>query len=238
MAKELRELLAGDFEGRNLDRLIFEKEDQFRPALRLLINDLKVQSAVFEILAFVGVPEDMSQIVSHRPAASNELFRDRWAYGVACALVQPANEADWLFLKSCARGEYDDNWVVSGGIQSLKLIAAPRSLEILKTIRDSNIKPSSRVLNAIKYIESKPLPLEDTDLEGLGKRVAEAIKIGRWTGNGQPHFNENKDKAWLDCVFIAGRDELTYTATSHKDKDKWKFRGVRETMQALLARGE
>jgi hypothetical protein len=237
MTSELREFLAGDLEG-SLEKSFFDREDQFRPALRALISDLKIQSTVFEILAFIGVPEDLSLIVSHRPGAANKLFSDRWAYFVACALAQPRNEDDWLFLKSCARGEYDDDWAIFGGVQALKLIAAPRSLEILKTIRDSNTKPSARIQNAIKYIESKPDPLEDSDLQALAKRLAEIIKISRWKGNSEPHFNGKKDKAWIDCVFIAGRDELTYTATFHKEKHKWKFRGVRETMQSLLAKAE
>ena len=65
--------------------------------------------------------------------------------------------------------------------------------------------------------------------------MAQAIKIGDWQENKKPRFNDNGDKALIDCEFIAGRDLLIHTATFHKVGDVWKLRGVRETMQALLA---
>ena len=69
-----------------------------------------------------------------------------------------------------------------------------------------------------------------------GKKVAQAIKIGQWQGNEPPQFNEKKDKALVACEFIAGRDLLIHTATFHMVDGRWRLRGVRETMQALLAR--
>ena len=89
---------------------------------------------------------------------------------------------------------------------------------------------------AIKYIESGAAPLSDEEIVVAGKKVAQAIKIGRWRGNKPPQYNEEKDKALVACEFIAGRDLLVHTATFHKVDGKWKLRGVRETMQVLLAR--
>jgi hypothetical protein len=78
--------------------------------------------------------------------------------------------------------------------------------------------------------------LSDEDIVVAGKKVAQAIKIGTWQGNKPPQFNEKKDKALVACEIIAGRDLLVHTATFHKVDGKWRLRGVRETMQARLAR--
>jgi hypothetical protein len=42
--------------------------------------------------------------------------------------------------------------------------------------------------------------------------------------------------ALINCEFIAGSDLLVHTATFQNMNGIWKLRGVRETMQALLAR--
>jgi len=78
--------------------------------------------------------------------------------------------------------------------------------------------------------------LSDEDIVVAGRKVAQVIKIGKWQGNKPPQYNEKKDKALVACEFIAGRDLLVHTATFHKVDGKWRLRGVRETMQALLAR--
>ena len=127
-------------------------------------------------------------------------------------------------------------WVDAGAVTTLKLIASPRSKQVLKDVGEKNKDRADSVQNAIKYIEAGPASLADEDLVTVGKRVAQAIKIGKWRGNKPPQFNEKKDKALVACVFMAGRDLLIHTATFHKVDGKWRLRGVRETMQALLAR--
>lgn len=78
--------------------------------------------------------------------------------------------------------------------------------------------------------------MSDEDIVVAGRRVAQAIKIGKWQGNKPPQYNEAKDKALVACEFISERDLLFHTATFHKVNGKWRLRGVRETMQVLLAR--
>jgi hypothetical protein len=231
----LREVLAGEFEGEDLERRVSLKEGRFRPALRRLVEDPKVAKQAIQLLAFIGVPDDLRWVVRHAPSPKRELFEDRWAYGVVSALVEPSTEQEWSFLRKCALTEYDDLWVDAGAIQTLKLIASPRCLKILDEVRSGNEDRANLVTNAIQYIRSNPAPLSDQNLIALGKRVAQVIRIGKWTGNKPPAYNESGDKAWIDCEFIAGRDRLVHTATFHKVGELWRFRGVRETMQALLA---
>jgi hypothetical protein len=235
---ELRELLAGDFDdsGPGLNELVFVQEHKFRPALRALIADAKVGTAAGQLLAFIGVPDDVRLFVNHAPPPKRELFEDRWAYGVVCALLEPATEKEWAFLRNCAINEYDDLWVDAGAIRTLKLIASPKSKQVLKEVAENNRDRADSVEDAIKYIESTPASLSDEDIVIAGKRVAQAIRIGKWQGNKAPRFNEKKDKALVACEFIAGRDLLIHTATFHEVDGRWRLRGVRETMQALLAR--
>ncbi|MCC6234236.1 MAG: hypothetical protein IT580_16450 [Verrucomicrobiales bacterium] len=132
--------------------------------------------------------------------------------------------------------EYDDLWVDVGAIRTLKLIASQKSKQVLKEVGEKNKDRADSVEDAIKYMESAPASLADEDLVIAGKRVAQAIKVGKWQGTKPPQFNEKKAKALVACEFIAGRDLLIHTATFHKVDGKWRLRGVRETMQALLAR--
>jgi len=235
---QLREMLAGDFEhsGAGLNELVFVQEHRLRLALRALVGDSKVGTAAGQLLAFIGVPDDVRLFLDHIPPPKRELFEDRWAYGVACALLEPATEKEWTFLRNCAINDYDDLWVDAGAIRTLKLIASTKSKQILEEVGRKNKDRASSIEAAIKYIESGPAPLADEDIVVAGRKVAQAIKIGKWQGNKPPQFNEIRDKALVVCEFIAGRDLLVHTATFHKVEGKWRLRGVRETMQALLAR--
>lgn len=78
--------------------------------------------------------------------------------------------------------------------------------------------------------------LSDRSLTNVAERVARAVKIGSWKGNRPPTFNSQGDKALVQCEFRSGRDLLVYTATFHKVGEAWTLRGIRETMQALLAK--
>lgn len=235
---QLRELLAGDFEdsGSKLDELVFVQEHEFRPGLRALVGDPRVGIAAGQLLAFIGVPDDLRLFLDHAPPPKKELFENRWAYGTACALLDPATEKEWNFLRSCAVNDYDDLWVDAGAIRTLKLIASPRSKQVLEDVGQKNKDRAESIEAAIKYIDGGPAPLSDEDIVVAGKKVAQAITIGRWRGNKPAQYNEEKDKALVACEFIAGRDLLVHTATFHKVDGKWTVRGVRETMQALLAR--
>jgi hypothetical protein len=99
---------------------------------------------------------------------------------------------------------------------------------------------ANQATTAIKRMSCFPksnLPtLADKDLTEAGKKVAQAIKIGDWQENKKPQFNESGDKALIESGFIASIALLIYPATFHNVGDVWKLRGVRETMQALLAR--
>ncbi len=235
---QLRELLAGDFEdsGPGLDGLVFVQEHKFRAGLRALAGDPKVGAAAGQLLAFIGVPDDVRLFLDHAPPPKKEAFENRWAYGIACALLEPATEKEWTFLRSCAINDYDDLWVDAGAIRTLQLIASPRSKQVLEEVARKNQDRADSIKAAIKYIESGPAPLSDEDIVIAGRKLAQAIKIGNWKGNQPPQYNEQNDKALVACEFIAGRDLLVHTATFHKVDGKWRLRGVRETMQALLAR--
>jgi hypothetical protein len=63
--------------------------------------------------------------------------------------------------------------------------------------------------------------------------TAEAVKIGKLEGVGPLQYNQARDKALVDFLFITGGDDLIYTATFHKIAGVWRLRGVLETMQAM-----
>lgn len=234
--RELEELLAGDLEGEELESKMFLNENLFRPPLRRLLDNPKVAPQVYSLLSFIGVPDDLRLIVEKAPAAKREPFQDRWAYSVATALLVPTTEKEWSFLKSCSFNGYDDLWVDAGAIQTLKLIASPKSLAILEEVPSKNPDRSDEAKAAIDYIKANPAPLSDRSLTNVAERVARAVKIGSWKGNRPPTFNSSGDKALVQCEFRSGRDLLVYTATFHKVGEAWTLRGIRETMQALLAK--
>ncbi len=234
--RELEELLAGDLEGEDFEARVFVNDDLFRPPLRRLLDNAKVAPQAFSLLSFIGVPEDLRLIVEKAPAPKKELFQDRWAYSVVTALLAPSSEKEWSFLRSCAFNEYDDLWVDAGAIQTLKLIASPKSRAILEQISSKNPDRSDEAKAAMDYINANPAPLTDRSLTNAAERVARAVKIGSWKGNKPPTFNSSGDKALVQCEFRSGRDLLVYTATFHKVGEAWTLRGIRETMQALLAK--
>ena len=89
-------------------------------------------------------------------------------------LLNPDDEAEWTFLRSCAFKEFDEGWVDAGAIQSLRLSGSHRSEQILLEAQVKNPDRAESIARAIKYIESNAAPLRDRDLEVLGKRVAGA----------------------------------------------------------------
>jgi hypothetical protein len=229
---ELREFLGGD---NAFPKTVFYHEARLRPALLSLTKDPAVTRVARELLALIGVPEDLSAIV-RLPAPPEVLgFPERWRYKVAAALTSPGNEADWDFLRRCALGEFKDSWVSTGAIQSLRLIATPQSRRILGEAFPVNVQAQTQIAKAIKYISSDPVALEGDDLEALARGVAPALNVGTWKKNGSPLYNEARDKALVSMEFQTGPDALTYEATFHRTDRGWVFRGAFESQQSLSA---
>jgi hypothetical protein len=238
--RELRELLAGgmDTAGPPLNELIFAQENKARPALRWLLDDPQVGAQAGELLAFAGYPEDIRLLAQYAPEPNGEPAVNRWTYAMASALLSPATDREWLFLKRCACDNYGDHWVDAGAIRTLRLIATPRSGQILEDVRKLNPRRSNEVNSAIAYIASQPPPLTGTSADSAAEKLAQALDAGTWMGNEQPRFDDQRDAALVDCDFLAGGTQfLVFTATLHRDGAVWRVAGVRQTRQKLLPRG-
>ena len=247
---ELRELLRSEFKsdndtivnfGNGLTELIFFYERQFSPALRSLIEDDKVGPLAGDLLAVISNPEDLSMLVQ----------RGRQSYLIVSSLLDPNSNEEWAFLRKCALNN-EDFRIAGRAINSLKLIPSKHSLEILQDTYKWNRHMRELVNEAIQYLKSNPQPLTDTSLVELEKKVAKAIQMSGWTGNGIPRFNAEENKALIDFDFIVDcnfaeildmvdaessvklRDLYVYTATFHKVNGVWKLRSLRETMRASL----
>jgi hypothetical protein len=207
-------------------------EARLRPALRPLLQEPKFAKAARVLLALIGDPEDLRLILRTAPPCRSD-GNDRWAYAVACALLEPRSEQEWGFLREAALNEYNDRWVDAGAIQTLKLIASPRSREILEEVRRLNRARAKSANQAIEYIDSKPVPLVDPSLERLSGRVARNIAIGRVMRIEPPIYSQAGDKAVAEFTFIAASDQWTYLATFHRVGGVWRFRGARETLHAF-----
>jgi hypothetical protein len=229
----LRGLLANR---RDLSEAVFYYGDRLRPSLRGLLQDGEVGESAAWSLALIGEPEDVKAIIGSPPRPKKLAFASRWAYGVATSLLEPTSDSEWAFLQKCALNEFDDRWVDAGAIQTLKLIASPRSRELLEGAQRVNAYRLKSLTRALEYVDSGPLPLFGSDLQTLAEFVARTVVVGEWKGNSPARCNEMADKALVDFTFEAGMDRLTYTATFHKSDAVWKLRGVRETMQAFILR--
>jgi len=228
----LRSLLSGNFlEEHESLGCVFYYGDRLLPPLRALLRDPKFREPALALLFFIGDPNVMPLVLV---SPSHDSSDNRWAYDVVCMMVAAASDEDWSFLRKAALNEFNDRWVDYGAIQTLKLIASPRSREILEEARRRNPERATVVAAALDYIRSNPRPLSDENLEELAKRTAEVVRIGKWEGSGQPQYNESRDKALVDFLFVTGSDQLTYTATFLKVTGVWRLRGVRETMQAYI----
>ena len=239
----LRELLAGEIKDVDANRsrwrdLLILHCERLRPGLRELARDEHVAERARDWLALIGDAEDLRFIVQLPAITSDDPgFPDRWRYSIALALVDPKSEEEWTFLRKCADNEYDDRWVDAGAIQALKLIARPRSIEILEEARTRNPSRAALIGKAIEYAKSNPQPLADRNLVQLAERVAKIIQLGDWEGNSKPAFSEAGDRALIDFRFQTSEDSLVYTAAFQKIDGVWRFRGARETMQGFSIRG-
>jgi hypothetical protein len=233
---ELRRILANRDEWHANSRRdsIFYCESQLRPALRSSLQDGETRERAQWMLALIGDPEDLRLVIRIAPAPRPGPFSNRWAYGVAVALLEPTTEQEWAFLGQCALNSLNDRWVDAGAIQSLKLIASPRSLQILNETLQQNTGRERSAARAIAYIQSNPLPLRDENLNQLADRVANVIRIGKLEEERRVRYNEGGDKALVDWAYNTGEDRLTYTGTFHKVDGVWRLRGVRETLQEMI----
>jgi hypothetical protein len=230
----LREVLAGHPFTDEIPNAVFYYEARLRDPLRALLSDPKVGESAVRPLALIGVSEDLELIVQVGLPPRDGFFKNRWAYQVACALLEPGSEQEWAFLRKAALNEFEDRWVDAGAIQTLRLMASPRSQQILEEACTVNTYRAKSIARALEYINSNPPPLADENLEALAKRVAGTIKFGNWEGNGTPRYNQGKDKALIDSRHFNGEDRLTYTATFHLVSGVWRLRGLRETRQEYI----
>ncbi|HEV1285762.1 MAG TPA: hypothetical protein VNU44_10635 [Bryobacteraceae bacterium] len=232
--KALQILLTDRSSEDGLTDLVFYHEGRLRGSLQDLLSDSTVGDAARRYAAIIGDPDDLRLMVRLGPATERRAFENRWAYGVACALLEPESDQEWAFLRKAAFNDFEDRWVDAGAIQTRKLIASPRSRQILEEAQKANASRANLIARALAYIQTNPAPLADQDLEKLAKRVAQAVTIGKWEGNGRPRYNQTRDRALVDISFRLPEDALTYTATFQHVEGVWKLRGVRETLQAFI----
>jgi hypothetical protein len=228
----LRGLLAAH--DRERTESVFYYGNRLRPSLRALVQDPEVGEAASWSLAMIAVPEDIKTIIDSPPRAKKAAFASRWAYGVVASSLHPTTDAEWMFVRRCALNEYKDGWVDAGAIQTLKLIASPRSRELLLEVQRANANRVSTATRALNYIDSEPVLLSGPSLQALAESVARALGAATWKGNSNARCNELADKALVDLNFDIGMDRLIYTATFHKTDDLWHLYGVRETLQMLV----
>jgi hypothetical protein len=229
---ELRRIMAkGDvFSDANAVDSIFYHESRLRPALRSFLRDDQTREGAQRMLALIGDPGDLRLVIRSAPPPKPGPYANGWAYQVATALLEPSNPRQWAFLRQCALNGFDDSRVEAGAIQTLKLIASPRSLGILNETLQQNTRDSSAA-TAIAYLQSNPPPLTDENLNRLADRVANAIRIGRQVEPWRIRYNAGGDKALADWTYNTGQ---TYTATFLRVGGLWRLRGVRVTLQKLV----
>ena len=109
---------------------VFYYGDRLRPGLRLLATGRRGNGYWIEFASLIGEPEDL-RAVKGKPPRSDLPLSYRWAYQVACSLLDASSDQDWSFLRKCALRQIDDPWAVTGAIQTLRLIASPRAREML-----------------------------------------------------------------------------------------------------------
>ena len=243
----LRELLGSEMDDdESPEQGAFYNEAELRAPLRALVEDPKVGRAAIHLLALIGDRSDLEFVLAHAPKIipeddeAYEYWENRWAYSVATALVNPTSEAAWAFLEGCASGDYGDMWVDAGAIKALLLSDRAKATSILARVATRNEDRRSWIESTIA--SGKPPPpaaLADASLEASAAALAPALDVGRPQQIGAPRFNRGGDKALVDMGFTNGSDYLVYTATYHRDTDGlWHLRGVRETLQALMAEDE
>jgi len=234
----LTELLAGEINSTNqsLDEMLFANATRFKLTLRALAGTGPgVGRKAAEVIALIADPDEVRLLLGPNMTPNGDSAVNRWAYAVASSLLAPTTEREWSFLKSCAMGDFGDRWVDTAGIRSLRLIASPRSRQMLEEIREINPARSNEIASAILYINSKPATIEDASLTKAAGKLSAALDSGFWLGNETPRYNTEKDKSLIDCNFVLhGNEYIVYTATFQRANNLWKLRGVRESRHAIL----
>ena len=226
----LRALLAKDVSSES----VFYYGDRLRPALRSLVQDGQVGEAAARLLTLIAVPEDVRAVIESPPQPLKMAFASRWAYDAATSLLHPDSDVEWSFLRRCALNELNDLWADAGAIQTIKLIASPRSRELLEEVQRRNPFRIGSVRRALQYIDSEPAPLIGSDLVALTQRVAHIIAIGEWKGNAPALCDESGENALVAFIFETASDRFIYVGTFHRSASMWELRGVRETEQEML----
>ncbi len=234
--QELREILAGEVEGEDLDKTLFVHGHSVRSGLRSLVEDPKIGIIALTYLAMLGEPDDSRYILQHAPAPGSE-FAHAWESFVVTTVLEPATDEEWEFLKRCARGTEEDPWVQSNALQTLRVIASPKSRAILEELR-SQAKDKGFdefVTRAVAYIDTKPAPLSGPHLDELVKRVASAVSTSaKFQRSWPPLYSVRKDRVRVDFETAQFRDSMTYAATFHKVDGLWKLRTLHLFQQGTL----
>jgi hypothetical protein len=212
---------------------VFYHEARLRNDLRILAQEPMVAEAARALLSMIAVPEDVLFIMRLPTPSDSVGFEERWRYAVAAALVGSPDPMAESFLRRCALNQYQDRWVDAGAIETLMLTGSARSRTILEEAQRLNSFQASRIARALAYLDGGPPALSGPDLSVIAERVANAIRIGKWQGNGSPRFNEAGDKALVALTFRTESDRYGYEATFHRIEGEWTLRAAQQTYQAF-----
>ena len=216
----------------SLEEVVFQSADDLRPALRRLLLDPIVKKRVCNILAFVGYPEDIQEIVHTVRLAKVSTTDAHWAYCLVAALLEPSSQRDWTLLRKCAANDFDNRWFEAGAIQSLQLISTAQSLEILEQIHERNRRYHDHVAQAFDYVKSHPMSENrGRDLVGAAERVAKQIHIGHWMRNEPPDLNQSHEWATVTMRFADGNYRPAFSAIFHNNNGAWDLRAIGEDYQ-------
>jgi hypothetical protein len=233
---ELREILAGSLQDADVESEIFVRDRAFRATLRELADDPHMGLDVLCLLASIGVPEDLAWVVPRLPSPKkDETWENRWACVIVGGLLDPTTDAEWAFLKRCATGEFEYEAVQGEAITILRLIASPRSREVLEALHVDDDDVTATIAQAIEHIKTNPPPFADRNVDKLRRRLAAELRCGKWRGNSEPLFNKERDKARIGLSFAAGTESISFTAVFHKVGEVWKLRGFRLWSLGTLA---
>ena len=232
---ELREILAGSLQDADVESEIFVRDRAFRtPCENWLTTPIWGWARV--PVGLDRCTEDLAWVVPRLPSPKKDrTWENRWACEVVGGLLDPTTDAEWAFLKRCAIGEFEYEAVQGSAITILRLIASPKSREILEALHVEDDDAIDMIAQALEHIKSNPPPFADRNLDKLGRRLAGELKCGKWQGNSEPLLSERRDKARIGLSFAAGIERIDFTAVFHKVGEVWKLRGFRLWSLGTLA---
>ncbi|MEP7363724.1 MAG: hypothetical protein ABI972_10750 [Acidobacteriota bacterium] len=195
-------------------------EDRLRRPLTILLADKKYGEASAAVLTLLGHRESIPRLLSNTDTPP-----------VLCGFLDVETEREWNLLQDAANGKFSSS-EGDCAILALKLIASPRSLQLLKEALASadarNVHDSRKtdLKEAIEYIESKPPAMQHRDLASLITRVAKAFQFGEPLPLEPPQFNANRTIAMAEMDFGSGC-RYEYLVTFHRVNGVWRMRGLR-----------